>query len=159
MPGSWIFWIGGIAARVGPKRLTDVKLTTKDKAGLKTAKEVAVQGAVTLRTGGQQLCVDVRGSDKSRGSMVVTTGQQGTFQALFLISQLDRPKEKQKLSARVRLKSKLTYSMRTNSRRHQPTSCASDKAGELSGRQRRKTRPSTDPSTPNQHRSTPTPAP
>ena len=47
MPGSWIFWIGGIAARVGPKRLTDVKLTTKDKAGLKTAKEVAVQGAVT----------------------------------------------------------------------------------------------------------------
>ncbi len=56
-------------------------------------KEIRVQGAVSPRTSGQDLRVDLRGSDGSRGSIIVTTGLRGTFEARFVIDELERPKK------------------------------------------------------------------
>jgi hypothetical protein len=52
-----------------------------------------VQGAVSLRTSGQALRVDLRGSGGSGGSGGSTTGLRGTFEARFAIDELERPKE------------------------------------------------------------------
>ena len=89
-------------ARVEPKRLADIKLTTKDKGDNKDRRQVTVQGAVTPRTNGQDLRVDLRGSDLSHGSVIVTTGLRGTFDAQFVIDQLERPKGKKDPRERVR---------------------------------------------------------
>ena len=119
VPGSWFFPIGGIAARVEPKRLADIKLTTKDKGDNKDRKEVTVQGAVSPRTNGQDLRVDLRGSDRSHGSVIVTTGLRGTFDAQFIIDQLERPKDKERSARTGPVRSASTHHQRL---RTSPTS-------------------------------------
>jgi hypothetical protein len=89
VPGSWFADIGGIDARVEPKRMADIKLREDRKDG--DAKAIAVKGSVRPRTTGQVLRVDLRGSDGSHASVVAGTGPKGAFAARFPLSKLERP--------------------------------------------------------------------
>ena len=93
VPGSWFSPIGGISARVEPKRMADIKLA-EDRKSADDSRAIGVRGSVRPGLSGQAMRVDLRGSDRSRGSIIATTGAKGVFEARFVLSKLDRPKVK-----------------------------------------------------------------
>ena len=46
------------------------------------------------RTSGQDVRVDMRGSNGTRGTVTVTTGPRGTFEARFVIDELEWTKDR-----------------------------------------------------------------
>jgi hypothetical protein len=91
VPGAWFSTIGGISARVEPKRMADIKLA-EDRKHADDVKAIGVQGSVRPGVAGQALRVDLRGSDGSRASVIAATQARGVFEARFVLSKLERPK-------------------------------------------------------------------
>jgi len=79
VPGSWFASVGGISARVEPKRLADVRLD-EDR---EKAEVVAVRGHVKPGLGGQRVRVDLQGSDGSHQVAEALTDGAGTFSVSF----------------------------------------------------------------------------
>lgn len=80
VPGSWYSPIGGIAVRVEPKHLADVRID-EDPEHKGDPRVIGIRGVVNPATAGQPVRVDVRGSDGFIGSAVATTGPRGSLHA------------------------------------------------------------------------------
>ncbi len=85
VPGSWYASIGGLSARVEPKRLADVKLE-EDREADESA--IAVRGFISPAVTDQVLRVDLEGSDRTYGVVEAVTDRDGGFAASFQVRRL-----------------------------------------------------------------------
>lgn len=89
VPGSWFTSIGGLSARVEPKRKADVKLE-EDTRHVASPTLLALRGRVFPAEAGQTLRVDLQSSDGVEAWIIATTGDNGAFEAQFDLEKLRR---------------------------------------------------------------------
>jgi M6 family metalloprotease-like protein len=89
VPAACFMPIGGITARVEPKRLSKITLEEDPRHGSRT--QIAVRGSVSPALPDQKLRVDLAGPQRTTHSVIATTDAQGFFEARFSLEKLSEP--------------------------------------------------------------------